>query len=557
MLTLSVISQHTATFLAMHPNPNPRKNQKTDHSTADTQIREILTESYSTGVHDPRVVLYTKSVRGIALRNPSIPGDTEKFLEFLLKESWKTSPIDTLRLVFYIRDCREGKGEKLIFRAACRWLLETHPVELAYNLRHIPFYGYWKDLLQIFGGTRFQKNVIRIHAAQLQSDLKNLTMCGTTNCKIDIGSAKYAPNEGGMFDKKWGVVSQYMAVLGVSKAEYRKKVLRPLRSARATIVEEQMCARKWDQIEFGKVPSIASLRYKKAFSAHCPEEYAAFLTNVTKGISKMNVSVLTPVDIVRQYTSSRLFRKMCVSVARDATVEAQWAQMIIDRKTRRMQIAKTTGRAPVNALCVIDVSGSMFERKLGVCPIDASISLGLMIACLNDETSPFYKKWITFSNHPKLETLRGDELHEMITCMDQKNWSMNTNFAAVFDLILETATMYSTPRSSMPEMIIVISDMQFDEAGGQLTNWDLVEKKYVAAGYRRPTLVFWEVRGGTVDMPIPHSNVPDCCVMGGFSANLLDPLIDGVVPSPMHLLRKVIDGPRYSRIEIPVTKHVL
>lgn len=504
--------------------------------------------SYSIGLHDPRVVLFMKSVRGLELCDPSKEGDSEKFLEFLLEECWRVSPLDTLRLVFHIRDCRGGKGEKLIFRASARWLLKKHPQELKENLKHVPFYGTWKDPLQTFGGTSFEKTVVKNHTDQLKEDFMKL---GTpTENIIDIGAAKFAPSEGCEFDKKWRLASKFASNLGVNKAEYRKKYLRPLRSARVTIVEEQMCSRDWEKINFSSVPSIAGNRYRKAFKKHCPEKYDTFVEKVIKGEEKMNVKVLTPVEILKTYITGKGYG--FDKISRDATTEAQWTQMIKDQRERRTQIAEKTGVPPVNALCVVDVSGSMFSNRAGdTLSIQVSVALGLTISHLNDKDSPFYKKWITFSSSPKMETFQGDELYQMINNMDTRNWKMSTKLEAVFDMILETASAFSVPQENMPKMLIVISDMQFDQCQTGKTNWDNIEKKYKEKGYTRPTLVFWDARGNTLDMPAPHSNVPNCALIGGFSANLLDPLIDGIVPSPFLLMRKVIDSERYERISLP------
>jgi hypothetical protein len=505
--------------------------------------------SYSIGSHDPRVVLFTKSIRGMELRNPSNPDDTEKFLEFLLEKCWKESPLDTLKLIFHIRDCRQGKGEKLIFRASCRWLLEYHSSELKSNLKHIPFYGTWKDPLQIFGGTVFEKKVIKIHTTQLKTDLEKLELRGDggLNCVLDLGAAKFAPSEGCEFDKRWRLTTKFASALNVNKAIYRKKYLRPLRSAGVKIVEEQMCEKDWENINFSTVPSIAGKKYKDAFKKHCPEKYESFIENVIKGEVKMNVSVLTPVDILKDYISGCY--GFSNSIKRNPVIEAQWYQMISDQRKRRNILSLESGLPIANALCVVDVSGSMFSGMgNGFTPIQVSLGLGLTISLLNDEKSPFFRKWITFSGNPKMETLKGNELHEMINNMDQKNWSQNTNFESVFDLILETATAFSVPQANMPSMLIVISDMQFDEVESGKTNWDTIETKYEKNGYIRPTLVFWNANSKTMDMPVPHSDVPNCALISGFSANLLDPLIDGVVPSPFFLMRKVIDSDRYERI---------
>src|SRR5690606_23069459 len=133
-----------------------------------------------------------------------------------------------------------------------------------------------------------------------------------------------------------------------------------------------------------------------------------------------------------------------------------------------------------NALAVVDVSGSMYGNRAGTIPsINISTSLGILIGLLNDVDSPFHRKWVTFSSNPKMETFKGDDLYEIVSNMDHKNWGVNTDFEAVFDLLLETAKTYKVPAENMPQMLIVISDMQFDEArrGGQ-TNWESLEKKY-------------------------------------------------------------------------------
>ena len=536
------------------------------HLHTELASAEAATEkgakSYSIGAHDPRVVLFMKSVRGMESADPTKTptaedaGEGEAFLEYLLEESWKLSPLDTVRLVFHLRDCREGKGEKRIFVAACRWLLRHHRAELEFVAPHIPFYGSWKDLPRVFGQTSFESTAVRLHTSQLRADKKKL---GTDDEKtIDTGAAKFAPSEKGEYDKKWQAVSKYASALGVNKAAYRKEYLRPLRSARVPIVEELMCARDWESIDFSKVPSIAMKRYKIAFKKHQPERYAEFLQKVISGDDpkvKINVSVLTPVEIVEQYTRGGGGWNLNINSLNDVA-EAQWKQLVADRKAKRAEIAETSGTRPVNALAVVDVSGSMFGKQSGtIAPIDVSLSVGLLIALLNDEDSPFYRKWVNFSESPKMQTIKGESLHDMLTNLDTRNWDMTTNFQSVFDLILETAEAFAVPQERMPGMLIVISDMQFDQANksGRATNWEEIERKYAEKGYTRPTIVFWNARSNTLDMPTPHSSVPNCALIGGFSANLLNPLIDGKVPSPLALMRKVIDSERYARVTLPGT----
>jgi len=93
----------------------------------------------------------------------------------------------------------------------------------------------------------------------------------------------------------------------------------------------------------------------------------------------------------------------------------------------------------------------------------------------------------------KMETLEGDTLAEMINNMDMTNWDMTTNFISVFKLILETATAFQVPQSQMPQMLIVISDMQFDSAASNasknITAWEALSEMYREKGYARPTRI--------------------------------------------------------------------
>lgn len=494
--------------------------------------------SYSLGDHDPRVLLFTKSVRGLSCADPTNSNSPDKFLEYLLGESWKVSPIDTLRLVFHIRDCRGGKGERKIFEASCIWLLKNHPNELAHVLKHIPFYGSWKDLPRIFGETSFERFAIQIHTNQLRIDKAKIGTCQENT--IDTGAAKFAPSEKCLYDRKWNAVSKYACALGVNKAAYRKHYLRPLRSARTPIVEEKMCANEWETIDFSSVPSIAMKNYESAFVKHNPERYSEFLKNVMAGKCKINVSVLDPVEIVGKYD---LKTKKNIE---NLLVEAQWSQLVSDRMLKRSEFPE-----PINILPIIDTSGSMFTHVTHS-NIKVAVSLGLLLSLLNDSTSPFFRKWVNFSTTPKMQTFKGEKLYEIVNNLNKKNWSMTTNFQGVFDLILETAEAFSVPEESMPKMLVVISDMQFDYAchDNKTTNWEEIERKYSEKGYIRPIIVFWNLAANTRDMPIPHSKVPNCTLVSGFNSNILDNLIDGIISSPMCLVRKVIDSPRYERITI-------
>ena len=102
------------------------------------EYTENNARSYST-VHDARLELFFKAVRGLQVDN----------LINMSERSWKESPLDTLKLGFQMRDCRQGKGERGLFIQFMKWLSKYSPENLIINLDQIHKYGRWLDLIEI------------------------------------------------------------------------------------------------------------------------------------------------------------------------------------------------------------------------------------------------------------------------------------------------------------------------------------------------------------------------------------------------------------------------
>ena len=510
-------------------------------------IREVAAEesltttwngakSYAT-VNNPLVELFFKSVRNIPCTDyrcikvkkgkneieDSSVSDESKTLEHYFNLAWDSDPLRTLKFVFYLRDCRGGKGEKKLFRALVRHMRErglSHHLEA--NLNLIPFYGSWKDVPICFFGTALEEQAITLIADQLRKDIstERPSLC-----------AKYAPSEGGAIDKKHHAAYKIASKLGATPTRYRKHYLVPLRS-KLNIVERDMCSNNWSEIEYEKVASIAGSRYKAAFNCHDEQRYKEYLAGVQRGEKKMNTSVLMPYQIVSPYLDSS---------PRDETIEAQWTAFLADRR------AKWPG--DVNVLPLIDVSGSMFSH-IKPSPCDVSVSLGIVFSLLNS-SEQYRGKFITFSSTPELLSISttGDSLHEQVNYIKGTNWGGNTDFQKVFDLILNVATTFRIPQEQMPQILLVLSDMQFDSADSS-SNWESIGRKYKEAGYRRPTIIFWNLNGRSSDYPIPSYDVPDCALLSGFNDNIMYSLLDGTIPSPLEIVHNALDNDRYGAVRL-------
>jgi hypothetical protein len=123
--------------------------------------------------------------------------------------------------------------------------------------------------------------------------------------------------------------------------------------------------------------------------------------------------------------------------------------------------------------------------------------------------------------------------------------------AAAFDKMLDLATMFKVPKNSMPKTLYIFSDMQFDQASpsNARTNFQEIERKFARAGYSRPNVVFWNLRGSTVDFPV-EQHVPRCALVSGFSQSLLSLFLKGEIVSPYAVMLDALMSPRYERISV-------
>jgi hypothetical protein len=84
-------------------------------------------------------------------------------------------PSRAMKILFWARDIRGGAGERQIFRDLIQYLADNHPEGLKKNLKHIPEYGRWDDLLALMG-TKLEKEALTIVKESLLEgrDLKRI-----------------------------------------------------------------------------------------------------------------------------------------------------------------------------------------------------------------------------------------------------------------------------------------------------------------------------------------------------------------------------------------------
>ena len=176
--------------------------------------------------------------------------------------------------------------------------------------------------------------------------------------------------------------------------------------------------------------------------------------------------------------------------------------------------------------------------------MDVAVSLGLYLADKN--TGKFKDTFLTFSDKPELLHLKGN-INEKINQMVKSDWGMSTNLHAAFKKILDVAMSGGVPASEMPEMVLILSDMQFN----QCTKYDdsaikMIARKYEEAGYAMPKVVFWNLNASG-NAPVKFDKTGTALV-SGFSPAIVKPLLSGDMESftPEAVMLKTIMQDRYS-----------
>ena len=437
----------------------------------------------------------------------------------LFSKAFYQDRLVALKTLFYIRDVREGQGERKTFRTAINWLAKNYSDILVKNLENIALFGRWDDLYSLVG-TPAEDAAFKLIAKQLRQDAvdaadgKPISLLAKWLKSVNTSSAE-SRNLGYKTAK----------ALGVTPKQYRK-ALSALRK-HIDVIEVKLSKKQFDQIDYEKVPSKASMLYRKAFNKRDGERYRKYLGAVEKGEAKMNAAVLYPYDIVRPIENGE----------HNAT---QLKALDLAWKNQPNWLAEN----PHKGLVVADVSGSMYGL-----PILVSLSLAIYFAERN--VGPFQNCFMTFSAKPKLQFVTGQTIAEKVRSLNRTGWDMNTDIQAAFDLMLSTAVKGNVKPEDMPSVLYIISDMQFDActSNRNATNFATIKSKYAAAGYAMPKLVFWNVNASNSDYPVTV-NDQGVCLVSGCSPSILKSVLAAKAFTPTDIMLETLNKPRYDVVKV-------
>lgn len=407
-----------------------------------------------------------------------------------------------VRVLLYARDVREGMGERKLFRDCIQDFAQRDYKQAQRLVSRVPELGRYDDLFA-FVGTPVEREALDLFARKLNEG--------------DALAAKWAPREK---SAKRNLAYKLRKHMGLSPREYRK-----LLTSATDVVENNMCAGKWQGIEFSHVPSVAAARYQKAFLRNDENRYRDYLASLAKGHKdvKINAGAVYPYDIVRS-----------LKTGVESAAESQWSALPDWISTDRSFVP------------LIDTSGSMNVRVGGIVPaIDVAISLGLY--CAQRAKSAFKDHFITFTSTPQWIDVSDLSLAQAVQTTRAAPWGMSTSVERAYELIVDTAVKHGVPQEDMPEFLIIFSDMQFDQAnrGANKINKN-IKQKFTGAGYEVPKLVYWNLQDYGSNTPVDFDK-EGTALVSGFSPSLMKSVLSMDVESftPLNIVKEAVDKPRY------------
>jgi hypothetical protein len=131
--------------------------------------------------------------------------------------------------------------------------------------------------------------------------------------------------------------------------------------------------------------------------------------------------------------------------------------------------------------------------------------------------------------------------------MIRSSWAMDTNLNSAMQKILATAIQGNVPQAEMPAMLLILSDMQFNQCVeyDDSAN-DMIARKYQEAGYEMPKVVFWNLNAAYGNTPVKFDK-SGTALVSGFSPAIVKPLLSGDLDgfTPESVMMKTIMDERY------------
>lgn len=398
---------------------------------------------------------------------------------------------NTIRLIGYMRDVRNGLGERKGFRTAMQSLiasgLKVKPKKLFdWCMEYGRADDYFETVYSSYKGEEL-KEFTEVIKKALAKDVK---------AKAPTLLAKWLPSINASSKETKDKAKVLCKCLDMTEKDYRK-TLAGIRK-KIKLIETFLTNRDYT-FEYSSIPSLAMLKYKNAFIRNDSERYHEYLTAVNSGDKKMNMTVAEPRAIYKMWEKCNTSHDL---------IEATWKSL------------KQQDLTNIKFLPVLDTSGSMYGA-----PREIGTSLAVYFSEKLPE--PYRDKIITFSEKARYFDLsKFDTVSKKFRHLNDNSIIENTNIESVLHLVFRTAKDNGLTDDDIPTLLF-LSDMQFDSGIDGHMNCSYHQAFHHIAqsyGYKLPRIVYWNIDAYNYGNKPVRSDERGVVMLSGSSTNAIQAL---------------------------------
>ncbi|MBR4367531.1 MAG: DUF2828 family protein [Bacteroidaceae bacterium] len=455
---------------------------------------------------------------------------------------WNESPLDALRFVFYLRlitrkvkvsesettdTVQKGQGLKDEVFKRLLWVAKKHSETFYNNIWLLPIIGSWKDLWVLM----YYDKQFGIHAID-EEEIFDIISQGLKEASQTDLVRKFMPRikSNSKCTTLWGKVSNSLAKhyakhCGLTYQEYNKIKS----SGLAHEFQQQISAGRYSEISWNKIPgkALSNLTNGNFLRNH------NLVENFIRWIMEQPTTKYTGYvfELLKKYLDNKRGGNL---MYKNILINKQFDELVSK--------AEADGKISGNVLCALDTSGSMSWGILGtnVSVYDVCVSLGMFFSTLNK--GAFHKNVAMFDNHSRLLQLSGTFTEMVDEILAQSTAWGSTNFQSLIDEIVRVRkTRTDIPLEDFPKTILVVSDMQFNPAGGYQTNYEAMKNKLLEAFpedfVNDMKFIWWDCIGRREDAPATMED-NGCYFFSGFDGSIISQLLGTEVEEKDNIERK-------------------
>lgn len=317
--------------------------------------------------------------------------------------------------------------------------------------------------------------------------------------------------------------------MGWTEKQYRKFKSDPSNSAHQ--FQRDMCSGRWGELSFNSIPGKAlfSLTTRKGRDGRNAIARHGIGNAYLEWIKKQPVAKFTgyPFELYKAVRSGR------ISEIEKHTVNKQFDGLLkkVENDTSKSLLER-------GVLCALDVSPSMTMTidRHGTTAKDVCLGLGIYFSSLLK--GEFKDCAVAFDSNSKFVRMTGSFCEKAAQANRIGSWG-GTNFQSVIDLLVRYRTQHpEIPISDYPEVLLVVSDMQFNPTNrggwGSVpysqsetdTNYQVAMNKLRAVGLNDMTVVWWHVNGRYADDVPSTMDDAGTVLVSGFDPSIVNVILD-------------------------------